>query len=111
MMLHYDLSKLEEEVRRRRLPERVQFALSDATLGYKVRNATYRSVAEISETLASRDLKLLVDEGLLVPSGEKRGRSYVGSPILKSIRERTREPRKPRDPDFSSKPYLPRLER
>ena len=103
--------ELEEEVKRRRLPERVQFVLSDATLGYKVRNATYRSVAEISETLASRDLKLLVDEGLLLPSGEKRGRSYVGSPILKSIRERTREPRKPRDPDFSSKQYLPRLER
>jgi Fic family protein len=101
--------EIEEEVKRRRLPERVQFALSDATLGYKVRNATYRSVADISETLASRDLKLLVDEGLLVPAGEKRGRSYVGSPILKSIREKTREPRKPDDPDFSSTPYLPGL--
>lgn len=102
--------ELEEEIRRRNLPERVQFALSDATLGYKIRNATYRSVAEISETLASRDLKLLVDEGLLIPDGEKRGRSYVGSPILKSIREKTREPRKIDDPIFSSAPYLPGLE-
>jgi hypothetical protein len=38
-------------------------------------------------------LKLLVDNGLLVADGEKRGRAYVAAPILKKIRERTREPR------------------
>lgn len=75
------------------LPERVQLVLSDATLGYRVRNATYRSTAEISETLASRDLKLLVERGLLIPDGTNRGRSYVGSQVLKDIRERTREPK------------------
>jgi Fic family protein len=90
--------ELEQQVRKLGLPERVQLALSDATLGFRVRNATYRSAAEISESLASRDLKLLVDHGFLKPDGEKRGRAYVASPILKAIRERTREPRVPDDP-------------
>jgi len=85
-------SELEEEVRKRSLPERVQLALSDATLGYRVRNATYRSAAPISEKLASKDLKLLVDQKLLISGGEKRGRFYTASPILSAIRERTREP-------------------
>ncbi len=90
--------ELEQQVSKLGLPERVQLALSDATLGFRVRNATYRSAAEISESLASRDLKLLVDHGFLKPDGEKRGRAYVASPILKAIRERTREPRVPDDP-------------
>jgi hypothetical protein len=70
----------------------VIYALSDATFGHKVRNASYRPVAEASETLASRDLKLLVEAGLLIPAGEKRGRIYVASEKLREIRERTREP-------------------
>jgi Fic family protein len=96
-------SELELIIRSLNLPERVVFALSDATFGYRVRNASYRTVAEISETLASRDLKLLVEHGLLVPDGEKRGRVYVASDKLRSIRERTREPK----PQY--KPVLPQL--
>jgi Fic family protein len=92
------------------LPERVQLVLSDATLGYRVRNATYRSAADISETLASRDLKLLVERGLLIPDGTNRGRSYVGSQVLKDIRDRTREPKAIEGPVFSSNLYLPGLE-
>jgi Fic family protein len=92
------------------LPERAQLVLSDATLGYRVRNATYRSAADISETLASRDLKLLVERGLLIPDGTNRGRSYVGSQVLKDIRDRTREPKTIEDPVFSSNLYLPGLE-
>ena len=93
--------EIEQEVKKSGLPERVLLALSDATLGFRVRNATYRSAADISESLASRDLKVLVDCGFLVAAGEKRGRAYVGSPIVKAIRERTREPRTPDDPVFS----------
>jgi Fic family protein len=102
--------EIEQEVKKLTLPERTKLALSDATLGYRVRNATYRSAAEISETLASRDLKLLVDAGLLVPDGEKRGRAYVASQALKEIRERTREPRIADDPVFYPNLYLPGLE-
>ena len=102
--------ELEQEIHRRKLPERVILALSDATMGYKIRNATYRSVAEITDFVASRDLSLLVQEGLLIAAGEKRGRSYVGSKILKDIRNKTREPRPLNDPVFSSSAYLPGLE-
>jgi Fic family protein len=94
-------SELETMVRSLGLPERLIFALSDATFGYRIRNATYRTVAEISESLASRDLKLLVENGLLVPDGEKRGRVYVASDKLRILRERTREPK----PAY--KPVLP----
>ncbi len=102
--------ELEQEIHRRKLPERVILALSDATMGYKIRNATYRSVAEITDFVASRDLTLLVQEGLLIAAGEKRGRSYIGSKILKDIRNRTREPRPLSDPVFGSAAYLPGLE-
>ncbi|MDQ6760266.1 MAG: Fic family protein [Acidobacteriota bacterium] len=75
------------------LPDRVIYALSDAAFGYRIRNATYRTVADIKEVTASRDLKLLVDNRLLVPTGEKRGRIYVASPSLLELRNRNREPR------------------
>ena len=85
--------ELEHLVNTLRLPDRVIYALSDATVGYRIRNSTYRSLADITDAVASRDLKSLVDTGLLVPAGHKRGRAYVASEIIKRIRERTREPR------------------
>jgi Fic family protein len=89
---------LEQELAQKHLPERVILALADAASGLKVRNATYRSVAEVSDFVASRDLKLLVDAGFLVAHGEKRGRFYVASPGLQSIRAATREPKSTEDP-------------
>jgi Fic family protein len=94
---------LEEEVVRRKLPERTLLALVDAAIGLRVRNATYRPVAEITDNLASRDLKSLVAEGLLLAEGEKRGRFYVASAALGTIRARTRETRQVEDP-FADKP-------
>ena len=99
---------LEVEVRRLRLPERTIYALVDAAFGYRVRNATYRAVAEVSENLASRDLKLLTDQGLLEAKGEKRGRFYVASHVLKGIRQEADEPRRSADP-FAEVAYLPGL--
>jgi len=81
---------LEAETQRRGLNERTMLALSDAALGFRVRNATYRTAAEISDPLASRDLRALVDAGLLVPHGERRGRHYLASEWLKSARDQTR---------------------
>ncbi len=89
---------LEQELAQKHLPERVILALADAASGLKVRNATYRSVAEVSDFVASRDLKLLVDAGFLVAHGEKRGRFYVASFGLQSIRAATREPKSTEDP-------------
>jgi Fic family protein len=89
---------LEEDIARRRLPDRVIFALADAAMGYRVRNATYRPSAEINNQIASRDFKLLVQAGLLVPVGEKRGRSYAASPALEEMRGRTRLAKATEDP-------------
>jgi len=96
--------ELEVMIQSRGLPYRVIYALSDATFGFRIRNATYRSVAEVSQPVASRDLQLLVENGLLTPAGEKRGRIYLASDLLKALRQRTREPRP------SYKPTLPQAQ-
>jgi Fic family protein len=89
---------LEVEVKKRKLPERTILALSDAASGLRVRNAAYRSVADISVQVATKDLKLLVDRGLLVSSGEKKWRSYQASEVLKELRSRFTEPKRVPDP-------------
>lgn len=89
---------LEIEVRDRKLPDRTILALSDAAQGLRVRNATYRPIADITENLASRDLKNLVEQGLLVPRGENRGRFYVASEALASLRAQTRATHRIEDP-------------
>jgi len=85
-------SELEQLVIMRRLPDRTIMALFDATIGLRVRNATYRSYFNdspdaITEATASRDLRQLVDADLLAPTGEKRGRYYVARPELSQIRQ------------------------
>ena len=89
---------LELELSNRGLPERCIMALADAAFGLRVKNATYRSAADVTENVASRDLKELVDAGFLVSTGEKRGRYYEASSLVRSIRERSREPRANIDP-------------
>lgn len=78
---------LEAEAKRKGLNERMLLALSDAALGYRVRNGSYRNMAEVSEQVATRDLMSLVKSGLLIPKGERRGRVYVASHELTLIRE------------------------
>jgi Fic family protein len=73
------------------LPERAQGALMDAAFGYKVRNSWYREEQQISDVVASRDLKRLCELNLLQPIGEKRGRFYVAAKILTELRERCRD--------------------
>ena len=77
---------LEVEARKRGLNERLVLALLDAAFGRRIRNSTYRAIAGISNEVASKDLKTLVNEGLLVPVGERRGRVYIGSDWLRSLR-------------------------
>lgn len=85
-------SELERIVSNRRLPDRTIMALFDATIGLRVRNATYRSYFQdgpekITEITAGRDLKQLVDANLLEPRGERRGRYYIARPELTGIRK------------------------
>ena len=105
---------LEEEIVGRALPDRTILVMADAAIGLRVRNATYRPIAEITENLASKDLKILVGQGLLIPQGEKRGRFYIASDFLKALRKKTREPRRVEDP-FAEKarmaPLLPGMDR
>lgn len=77
--------------------------LFDAAVGFRIRNATYRATLEetdeepISEPTASRDLQCLVEAGLLTPTGEKRGRYYIGAPIILLARQAIIDSRNPRD--------------
>ena len=84
-------------------PERTVMALVQAAFG-RVRNSSYRVSADVSNNLASRDLKMLVDAGLLIPDGEKRGRFYVAGPRVAEIRRRFRLPRAVDDPFAPSGP-------
>jgi hypothetical protein len=82
----------------RGLSDRMAVGLLDAAFGIRVRRSSYRVSADVSSNLASRDLKNLVDAQLLMPEGEKRGRRYVASPLLREIRERHRLPKGEDDP-------------
>jgi len=73
------------------LPERTHGALMDAAFGYVVRNLRYREEQQISDVVASRDLKRLSELGLLEPIGQKRGRYYLASERLRGIREACRD--------------------
>lgn len=95
-------SELERVVEARKLPERTIMALFDATIGLRVRNATYRSYYEdspdeITDATAGRDLRQLVDADLLEPRGQKRGRFYVARPELTRIRTAITSLREERD--------------
>ena len=77
--------ELEVEIERLGLPERSVLALADAAVGYKIRNPTYRRVADVSTAVAGRDLLALARAGLLEPKGQKRGRYYVAAaPVVLS---------------------------
>ena len=65
-----------------RLSDRMAGPCWDAAVGLPLTNASYRSAAAavrrrpVSEQQASRDLRTLVDAGLLQPAGRTRDRTY-----------------------------------
>lgn len=86
---------------RHQLPERCAAGLMDAALGVRIRRKIYRSSAEaatgeeISDLTASRDLKAMVDTGLLEAVGERRARYYLAGEEPRRVREEIRSNRKP----------------
>jgi Fic family protein len=90
--------ELETVVRRLGLPERSVLALADAAVGHKVRNPTYRNAADVSDVVAGRDLRALVEAGLLEPHGRKRGRFYVAAPPVMAVKKRVAESKTVSDP-------------
>jgi Fic family protein len=67
------------------LHERTEIAMVDATFNYRVTNAHYRHENGLSDVVANRDLRRLSELGILTPVGEKRGRHYVATGVLKEI--------------------------
>ena len=97
---------------RKGFPDRVVVALVNCALRPTMafRSERYRSSADVSANVASRDLRLLCDRGLLIPRGERRGRRYFASEELKTIRDNVREERtlEKEDP-FAETDFLPGL--
>ncbi len=95
--------ELEDIRQQNSLPERTLILLFDAAMGFRVRNATYRANIQeageepITEQTASRDLQRLVEAGLIVPVGQKRGRTYASSSALRGLYQRMVEQRAMRD--------------
>jgi Fic family protein len=85
-----------------RLPERCAAGLVDAAIGLRIRRKSYRSSAatavgeEISDLTATRDLKAMVERGLLEAVGERRGRYYLAGDALIRLREEIRAARPPK---------------
>lgn len=91
-------TSLESLVRAKGLPERSIPALFDATNGYRLRRSTYSAALrdngdEVSDQTATRDLKTLVDAGVLTAQGDKRGRVYAAAEPLIQIGSEARASR------------------
>lgn len=72
------------------LHERMSMTLIDATFGYRVRSGRYQEENQVSDVVASRDLRKLSEMGFLSPVGEKRGRYYLAGEPLREIYRKAR---------------------
>ena len=95
-------NELERVAEKHGLPSRTMTLLYDAAMRLRVRNATYRAALkemdeEVTEQTASRDLRMLVDIGLITRVGENRGRFYVAGAELMNIRKAISDSRDIRD--------------
>jgi len=90
-----EMSRIYDEIHRlanrEQLPPRCELSLVDAAYGFRINRPWYMKEADVTEFVASRDLKRLADLELLIPHGEKRGRYYTGSQILRQIRQKNRD--------------------
>jgi Fic family protein len=85
------------------LPERAVSSLFDAATGLRIRNALHRKnvelteLVEISNQVATNDLRAMVKAGLIAQRGTKRGTYYVAAEPLVVVREKIRAGRQPID--------------
>jgi len=94
--------EVEKLRRENRLPERATAALFDAAIGLRVRNSSYRSLLrdwdeEISNQVATTDLRAMVNAGLLRAHGKNRSAYYDAGNPLSGIRNHVRGARRPID--------------
>jgi Fic family protein len=94
-------ASLDEMVARHGLPERTIMAVFDASMGIRVRRGTYQKNFDpdddVSEQMASRDLRALVEAGMLVAQGEKRGRFYTAARPIRDLAKEIRSSSVARD--------------
>jgi len=92
---------LENLANARGIAERSVPSLFDAAFGFRLRNQRQRERADVSQLVANRDLKSLVDRGMLVPKVESRKAKGEGGttslwtsrwPFERSIGSRRRSP-------------------
>ena len=87
----------------RGLPERTISSLFDAATGLRIRNSSHRrgvellDQVEITNQVATNDLRQMVQGGLLEQRGAKRGTFYVAAKPLVEVREKVRADRQPID--------------
>ncbi len=70
------------------LSERNMGSMYNAAFGYRVRRSDHIDYADVSERVATEDLRKLVEAGFLTPVGERRGRYYIGSESLRLLDDR-----------------------
>ena len=78
-------------VAKEHLPDRCELPLVDAAYGLRLNRPRYMTQADVTEFVASRDLKRLSDAGLLLSNGEKRGRFYLASPAIRQLRDAVKD--------------------
>ncbi len=91
-------SAIDEQRTAAGLDERNLSTLYKAAVSTRVDRADHLAAANVSERVASADLKRMVEAGLLEAIGEKRGRYYTASDTLRALRADLIEPR-PTIPD------------
>ncbi|KGN37734.1 Fic family protein [Knoellia subterranea] len=86
-------ARVEELLKAHGLPERTFDPVFDAALGLRVRRPGYVKRSGVEERTATRDLKLLVDKGLLDALGNTRGRYYVAAGEVRDLATTARQRR------------------
>ena len=76
------------------LDERTMGSLYNAAVGLRVRRPDHIEYADVSERVATSDLKKLVEAGLFRAVGDRRGRYYLASDRLQDLNRRIREERR-----------------
>lgn len=92
----------------RGLPERTVNGIVRATLGLRVRRSSHQDETGLEYGAANRDLRALVERGLLEARGETRGRNDSGSRELRELYSSVRIKHRSRVVDPTKRPSLSR---
>ena len=76
---------IDGERQRAGLDDRAMGSLYNAAVGFRVRRRDHIEYADVSERVATSDLKKLVEAALLQAIGDQRGRYYLPSELLRGF--------------------------